>query len=131
MRSSRVSTTASRPPDQRRQRGTLGEHRAARELERRGYAIVERNFRCRAGELDIVAMHGDVLVFVEVRCRRDALRGSGVEAVGHRKRAQVTRLAEIYLTMRGLRPARCRFDIVGITGDRVDVIVDAWRPGLP
>jgi putative endonuclease len=108
-----------------------GEATAVRELGRRGYRIVERNFRCRAGELDVIALDGDVLVFVEVRARRDGARGTGVEAVGYAKQRQVTRVAEIYLAMRGLRPARCRFDVVGITGDRVEVIVDAWRPGLP
>ena len=118
-------------PDPRRAFGTAAEGRAARELERRGYRIVDRNFRCRAGELDLVAYDGDVLVFVEVRAHRDARSGTAVEAVGAAKRRQVTRVAEIYLAMRKLRPPRCRFDIVGITAGVVEIVVDAWRPGLP
>lgn len=109
------------------ERGASAEAIAARALTDAGYAIVEQNWTCDAGELDIVARHDDVLVFVEVRSRRDDAHGHAAEMVTPAKRRQVTRLAGIYLLAR--RPAyeRCRFDVVAITADRVEIIADAWR----
>ena len=115
--------------DDRIARGALAEERAARELVRRGYCIVERNFRCTIGELDIVARHGRDLVFVEVRSRRVGTTGSGVDAVGHVKRRKVANVARVYLATRKPSFHGCRFDVVGVTGDEIIVIADAWRLG--
>jgi putative endonuclease len=94
-----------------------------------GYQIVERNFACKAGELDIVARDGDVLVFVEVRSRADGAHGHAAEMVSASKRAQVTHVARIYLQAREPVFDECRFDVVAITGDVIDIIRDAWRAG--
>ncbi len=99
------------------------------ELRRRGYRIVERNFRCRLGEIDIVARDGDALVFVEVRSRADGTRGSAEESVNPAKQRRIARVATAYLTARRPEFDACRFDVVGITGDRVTVLVDAFRLG--
>jgi putative endonuclease len=111
------------------QTGRGSEERAARELEARGYRILSRNFRCAAGEIDLVAVDGDALVFVEVRGRRDAAHGSALEAVGAAKRRQVTRVAEIYLARKQPRFRSMRFDVVAITGGVLEVVRDAWRLG--
>lgn len=107
--------------------GVTNEDRAAAHLVRAGLRIVERNYRCKVGELDIVARDGGVLVFVEVRSRRSAEYGNALEAVTWRKRQQVTRVAMHYVTWRRPRFESARFDVVAITGDELVHIRDAWR----
>lgn len=107
------------------------EDRAVRELRGRGYEILERNFRCKLGELDVVARDGDTLVFVEVRSRGSAAFGDALAQIGTAKQRQVTRVAQVWLRARGQLRARCRFDVVGVTGGEVALVRDAWRPGLP
>jgi putative endonuclease len=109
--------------------GASGEDRAADALYRAGYRIVERNYRCKVGELDIVARDGSTLVFVEVRSRRSGEYGSALTAVGWRKQAKVSRVASFYIAARRPTFATARFDVVAITGDQVEVIKDAWRLG--
>jgi putative endonuclease len=107
--------------DGRRSIGERGEQLAVEHLARRGYAIVERNFRTRWGELDIVACDGDTLVFCEVKTLR-ARPGSRdpLDAIRHGKRAQVRRMAAQWLVERLERPraSELRFDAVGVTIDR-------------
>lgn len=110
--------------------GASAEERAVARLEANGYEIVERNYRCDAGELDIIAREGGDLVFVEVRSRSTTDYGDASLAVGPHKRRKVGMLAEIYL--RHKRPwfETCRFDVVAISGEEVEVYKDAWRGGL-
>jgi putative endonuclease len=75
---------------------------------------LERNFRCRAGEIDVVARDGDTVVFVEVKERSGASHGEAVEAVTAAKRLRVVRAARIYAASRGLSEAPLRFDVVAI-----------------
>lgn len=110
--------------------GRRGEDRAVAFLRASGYRILERNFRCKLGELDIVARDGDALVFVEVRTRSHARQGSALEAVGAAKQRQVARVAGYYLASRRMEGAPCRFDVVGITGERIELVRDAFRVGL-
>jgi putative endonuclease len=107
--------------------GSRGEARATALLVRKGYRIVERNFRCKTGELDIVARDGDVLCFVEVRSRNDAEHGHAAEMIDRRKQLQVTRVANVYLAARQPQFECARFDVVAITGDEELLIRDAWR----
>jgi putative endonuclease len=102
--------------------GRRGEQMAARELERAGYTVVERNYRTREGELDIVARRQPVLVFCEVKTI--VARGSGrgpaypLEAVGNAKRAQVRRIARSWMSEHAALARGCpsvRFDAIGIT----------------
>jgi putative endonuclease len=106
--------------DLRRQFGATGEQLAAEHLQRRGFTIVERNYRTRWGELDIVASNGGTLVFCEVRSRVGAEAGLALESVGPRKRAQVRKLAFRWLSERTSRPhaPNLRFDVIGVTLDR-------------
>jgi putative endonuclease len=112
------------------QSGRRGEDRAVSFLTGRGYAIVERNFRCKLGELDIIARDGaDTLVFVEVRTRATADRGTALETVRAAKQAKVARVAAQYLAVRRPKFVHCRFDVLAITGDDVVLIKDAFRLG--
>lgn len=108
--------------------GAHAEILAAQLLRRAGLNILERNFRCKAGELDIVAADGDTLVFVEVRSRGDADHGHAGDTIGYAKRRQVARVAAYYLALRVPPYAQCRFDVIAITGGCVEHLRDAWRP---
>ena len=107
--------------------GASAEDAATRLLIARGYEIVERNFRCKAGELDLVARDRGVLVFVEVRSRADADHGHAAEMVDAHKQRRVARVAEVYLATRVLEYDEVRFDVVAITGGDAELIQDAWR----
>jgi putative endonuclease len=116
--------------DRRQSLGELGETLACDELRRRGYAILERRYRTRYGEIDIVARHGDVLVFVEVKARVGDTFGSGAEAVTGYKQRRVARMAADFLARRRLTDRPCRFDVVsvamGLEHPRIEVFVDAF-----
>jgi putative endonuclease len=103
-----VTATGAPPP------GRSGEDLAAEFLRRRGLEILHRNYRCRAGEIDIVARDGDTVVFVEVKERRTATHGTAVEAVTWRKRQRISRAARVYAAVHGLSDAPMRFDVLGI-----------------
>jgi len=106
--------------DDRRDLGSAGEQLAVEHLERRGYHIVERNYRSRWGELDIVALHEHTLVFCEVKTRRLAGQArTPLESVHERKRSRVRRMAGRWLAERRDRPyaATLRFDAIGVTFD--------------
>ena len=98
--------------------GRRGEEYAARYLMGCGFRIVERNFRAKVGEIDIVAVDGDELVFVEVRYRRSAGHGTPAETVGPRKRLRLVRAAALFLQARGASDTPCRFDVVALRPGR-------------
>ena len=107
--------------------GAAAELAATHLLLDRGYRIVERNFRCKAGELDIIARDGSILVFVEVRSRADATHGQAAEMIGPRKQRQVSRVAAHYLAARQPDYEEIRFDVIAITAGDAVLIQDAWR----
>jgi len=112
--------------------GKLGEDLACAELERRGYAVLARRYRTRFGEIDIVSMQADVVVFVEVKARRTRRYGRAIESIPPWKRRRIGAMALDYLAWTGRLDARCRFDIVAIdaagTEDmRIEVIEDAFN----
>jgi len=93
--------------DARRRLGSAGEQLAAEHLARRGFQVLERNFRTRWGELDIVASDGHAIVFCEVKCRiANRANRDPLESVHPRKRMQVRRMAAQWLRERPERPAR-------------------------
>ena len=100
--------------DRRQALGIRGEDLACAELTRRGYEVLDRRFRTRFGELDIVARDNGVLVFVEVRARSDCKFGSPFESVTWQKRRRICAMAEAYLFAKGLAGAACRFDVVSV-----------------
>ena len=99
---------------QRQFLGELGEDLAVRELTTRGYAILERRYRTRHGEIDIVAEHGATLVFIEVRARATAEFGRAAETVDDRKKRKVTAMAAEYVARHRVTGRPCRFDVVAI-----------------
>ncbi len=128
-----TSAAERRPPYRTgRDLGRRGEEAAARHLEARGYRLLERGFRSRAGEIDIVAEDRGTLVFVEVKARSSLACGRPSEAVGWRKRAHLLRAASLYLLDRGGADRPCRFDVVEVVEDavgrlRVGLIRDAFQ----
>ncbi len=86
-------------------------------LRRRGYRILERNYRCPLGEIDCVALHGRTLVFLEVKTRAGQAYGAPHEAVDRRKRRKLTRLAQYFAKERRLEGAPMRFDVVAVRWD--------------
>ena len=99
-------------------KGVFYENMAALYLEREGLRILKRNFRCRAGEIDLIAREGRTLVFAEVKYRKDARTGSPLEAVGFAKQQKIRKTALYYLAVSGLdMSVPCRFDVIGIGED--------------
>lgn len=100
--------------DPRRALGQRGEELAARRLAGDGLTIVARNYRCPAGEMDLIAREGDCLVFVEVRTRGGAGWGSPEESVTPAKQARLVAVAEHYLAQQALDDVDWRIDVVAI-----------------
>jgi putative endonuclease len=112
--------------DVRHQLGRLGERLAGEHLVNRGFRILERNYRTRWGELDIIAFDGRVLAFCEVKTRRLAAgEGSPMDAIRSLKRNQVRKMAGRWLVERTDRPYAevLRFDAIGVTFDRAGRLV--------
>lgn len=107
--------------------GARFEQRALETLERAGLKLVERNWRTRFGELDLVMRDGGTLVFVEVRYRHDPSFGGGAASVGSAKRGKLARAAEGFLQAHPQFAAMpCRFDVVAFDG-AADAPVHAWH----
>lgn len=102
----------------RRAVGAHFEELAAAYLEAQGFVILERNYRCRQGEIDLVAREKETVVFVEVKYRRGNAYGAPEEAVHAAKQQRIRRVAQWYLLEQQL-PAEtcCRFDVVAVDGD--------------
>ena len=112
--------------DDRRARGAAGEALAAAWYEAAGYDVLDRNWRCRDGELDLVCRLGGTVVFCEVKARRTAAYGTPADAVTAAKRRRLRRLAAQWLADRHVRCAVVRFDVAAVTGDEIEVVVDAF-----
>lgn len=97
---------------ERKKLGERGETAAVAFLERSGLTIVERNWRCKSGEIDIVALHGDTLVLCEVKTRKTAKKGSAEEAVTPAKQRRYAKLAAAYVQTAGVDPVSVRFDVI-------------------
>ena len=106
--------------------GTYYEKLAGALLAERGYVIRQYNFRCPYAEIDIVAEHEGFLVFCEVKYRSCKKAGSSLEAVDAKKQKRISRGALFYMQKERLYHMPCRFDVVGIDGDQVTVLTDAF-----
>jgi len=115
-------------PSPRARIGRSAEIIAAAELGNRGYKIIASNYRCRAGEVDLVAKEGDCIVFVEVRCKRTSDYGTPAESITHSKIRKLVATAEHYLYEHNLADVACRFDVVEVVAvDRKLVVKDVIR----
>jgi putative endonuclease len=107
--------------------GEFGEDLACRELERRGYAILARRYRCRIGEIDIVAKDGGTIVFVEVKARGGRAFGAAAEAVTPLKRRNLAMVAVEYLATHHPWKRPCRFDVVSIHLESGRPVVEVYQ----
>ena len=96
-------------------------------LEQQGYEILEYNYRCRFGEIDLIAKEGDTLVFCEVKYRKNSWQGSSLEAVNGKKQRTIYKVAEYYLYTHYLKNIPCRFDVVGIEDDQIILLKNAFE----
>jgi putative endonuclease len=115
----------------RRNLGAYGEDLAVQWYQERGFEVLDRNWRCPQGEIDIVAAKGDVLVFSEVKTRTSDIFGKPFEAVGPAKQRRMRRLAGAWLRTLPARAGRrrsftVRFDVVSVTSEALSVIEAAF-----
>ena len=113
--------------------GPAGEKVAARHLRRAGYRIVARNYRCPAGEIDLIALDDDSIVFVEVKTRADTVAADPEANITYHKRRQLTRAAKHFLMEKSAQQRPSRFDVVSVvmpTGGEpaVEHFIDAFSP---
>ena len=107
--------------------GLYYEERAAEFLREQGYEILKRNFRCPAGEVDLIARDGEYLCFIEVKYRGEEEAGTPEEAVDGKKQRRISGAALHYLMRQGLADTTpCRFDVVGIRPGQIRVIKNAF-----
>jgi len=115
---------------ERKNKGAWGEDRAAEFLAREGYRILERNYRCSLGEMDIIAREGRTVVFVEVKTRSSERFGPPQAAIGPQKQRRMTAIALCYLKAHGLLCAPARFDVAAVSlgegGERVTLYKNAF-----
>lgn len=110
--------------------GRSGEDRAEKHLARLGYRVLERNYSTKQGELDLIALDRDTLVFVEVKTRSSGAFGAPEHAVDLRKQGRMVKAALGYLKQKRLHQMACRFDVVAISGpgeDQVELIRNAFE----
>jgi len=111
----------------KREVGTKFEQSAADYLEKNGYHILEKNFRCRIGEIDLIAKSEGYLCFIEVKFRSNTHTGFPGEAITPRKMMKITRTAEYFLMINQFpSETACRFDVVVILEDQISVIKNAF-----
>lgn len=113
-------------------KGKNAEQFARHHLEQQGMRLVESNYHCKRGEIDLIMQDRDMLVFVEVRYRRSAAFGSATESITREKQHKLLVTARHYLQQYRIS-SPCRFDVVGITGqngtDNIEWIRDAFQSG--
>ncbi|MDO5702313.1 MAG: YraN family protein [Lachnospiraceae bacterium] len=115
----------------KRKVGSEYEELAAAYLESIGFRILKRNFRCRSGEVDIIAMDGGTLVFAEVKYRSTEHMGNPLETVNRKKQRRICRSAGYYMMIRHLPDdTPCRFDVIGILGRELRHVRNAF-PYMP
>ena len=115
----------------KRELGSEKEKLAAAFLTEHGYKILETNYFCRAGEIDIIAAEGDYLCFIEVKFRSDLTNGYPEEAVDLRKAGRITKSALFFMSERNFpEDTPCRFDVISILGDRITLIKNAFDASL-
>lgn len=110
-----------------RKLGKEQENRAAAALEKRGYRILARNFRCKIGEIDLIAFHEGYLVFVEVKYRKSTKSGYAAEAVTKKKQQTICRVADYYIRTHCSRIPACRFDVVALDGESINIYQNAFE----
>ncbi len=106
--------------------GSFGEKLAAAHYRAQGYAVLERNWRCRTGEIDLICARGTTLVVCEVKARTGTARGHPLEAVTAPKQRRLRHLATAYLRQQGRRWADVRFDVVSVLDGTLEIVEGAF-----
>lgn len=106
--------------------GKIGENKAVKYLKKQGYSVLERNYRARFGEIDVIAEDGGVLVFIEVKSRSGDGFGAPAEAVDAQKRKRYALAAAEYLQKNAVEERECRFDVVEVKNGAINHIKDAF-----
>ena len=104
--------------------GKEGERVAERYLKKKGYVVVERNYRCAVGELDLIVLDKRVVVFVEVKTRTGHGFGSPLEAVAYRKQKKMIQTAQFFLSQKRLHQRDARFDVIGVSWPGLEPVVE-------
>jgi len=123
----RIAGVAAEAGEGRKGLGRRGERDAERYLKRRGYRILDRNFRAAGAEIDLVAAEGGSLVFIEVKARRSVGSGTPQEAADDRKQRRIRRAAEIYIARERAHDLPIRFDVVAIRIDGGEVQIELLK----
>ena len=105
--------------------GRWGEKLTVEYLKKIGYKILDCNYRCKIGEIDIIAMDKDYIVFIEVKTRRNNIYPGG-QAITKRKKERMKRLALFYLQKKKLNNANVRFDVALVENTNIDIIKNAF-----
>jgi putative endonuclease len=120
---------------QKKELGKKGEEMAARFLKKNGYRIIEKNYVCKMGEMDIIAKEKDTLVFIEVKTRTSTTYGPPQLSVTPRKQSQMSKVALYFLKEKKLDDVKSRFDVVAILlgpkGEEIELIKDAFELQYP
>lgn len=119
-----IFDTFIRPRTAKQLIGEAAEDGALHFLQQQGLALVERNFRCKGGEIDLIMQERNMLVFVEVRKRADTRHGGAAASVTARKQARLIIAAQIFL-QRYKMPPPCRFDVIAIDGEAINWLKNA------
>lgn len=107
--------------------GNTYEDKAAKHLESNGFSIIERNFRCKIGEIDIIAKKDQYIVFVEVKYRKNQVKGEPWEAVNYKKQQRIKNVARYFLMLHHYQEDMpCRFDVVTILGEQLYLYENAY-----
>lgn len=107
--------------------GSDYERIAGEYLKLHGYEILEYNFRCKSGEVDLIAKDGEYLVFCEVKYRKDDRKGEPLEAVTLEKQKRISKVAGYYIARTHNINMPCRFDVIGILGNEIQVVKNAFE----
>ena len=108
--------------------GRIGENKAVNHLKKLGYKILDKNFKTKIGEIDIIAEDSETLAFIEVKTRSSSNFGAPSEAVNRKKQEKYFLVAREYLIKTEQEDRTCRFDVVEIEGEKINLIKDAfWR----
>lgn len=106
--------------------GKIGENKAAKFLQQKGYQIIEKNFKSKFGEIDIIAKKNNLIVFVEVKTRSSKNFGSGFESVDSRKIEKIIKTANYFISVKNLHDNLLRFDIISIDQGKITHIENAF-----
>ncbi|HEX2966532.1 MAG TPA: YraN family protein [Syntrophorhabdaceae bacterium] len=106
--------------------GAEGENLAIRTLKKKGYRIIQKNYRTKFGEIDIIAEDKDCLVFIEVKRRSTGIYGMSFDAVSRTKKGHIIRTAQCYLKEFKCQNRKTRFDVVGIDEDEIRIVQHAF-----